>query len=607
MSPSRSFLTTLALLGLGSAASAQGVDLSGYRTVETALKAEVKAPAAGSRAGRSGYLGISTVLEGKGRVTVEDVDTDSPAAKAGILPGDVVQKLGDREVRSPEALRDALQQRVPGETVELRVQRKRKKLKLSATLGANTRPLKSGAERPVIGVQLGEPREEGGVSIRQVTSGMPAERAGVKSGDVILKVEGQALLPGQQLTDLLATRSPGETVTVTLQRDGQQMDVKVELAADASAQAQNAQGPARNVWTKEVYRLAVIGIEYPDVKHNPQITPAAWEESLFSKGTYVNKNSVTGQAVHGSMNDFFHEQSYGKFRVEGKMFDWVTVSRNRADYSQGTGTGSRALLTEALDRLLERDGAQALEGYDGVFFLYAGDRFRTTRGGLYWPHRASVRHKDKSWSYFIVQEGGPRMTDISVFCHEFGHMLGLPDLYARPENPGSEGLGVWCLMSNQTPNGRPQHMSAWCKERLGWITPTVIDPTLKQKLVLSPINGSNKECFKVLVRPDGSEYLLLENRKKTGFDQSLPADGLLIWRVVVNRPILEESHGVEGPEGPRVYPNSVPYPSPANTAYTPYTVPSSRSQLGGGLPVHLTHIRRLPDGRIAFQIGYEFQ
>ena len=57
----------------------------------------------------------------------------------------------------------------------------------------------------------------------------------------------------------------------------------------------------------------------------------------------------------------------------------------------------------------------------------------------------------------------------------------------------------------------------------------------------------------MLARPDGSEYFLLENRKKKGFDQSLPAEGLLIWRVVQNRPILEESHGVEGPSGPRVF------------------------------------------------------
>jgi hypothetical protein len=183
----------------------------------------------------------------------------------------------------------------------------------------------------------------------------------------------------------------------------------------------------------------------------------------------------------------------------------------------------------------------------------------------------------------------------------------LPDLYARPENPGSEGLGRWCAMSEQLPAGRPQHFSAWCKEQLGWLQPAVIDPTIKQKLILAPVEDSGKECVKVLLKPDGSEYFLLENRRKKGFDQDLPGEGLLIWRVVGNRPILEESHGVEGPAGPRVFLGSVPFPSKANTAFTPYTVPSSRSQLGGGLPVHITNIRRLADGRITFQVGYEYQ
>jgi immune inhibitor A len=56
-----------------------------------------------------------------------------------------------------------------------------------------------------------------------------------------------------------------------------------------------------------------------------------------------------------------------------------------------------------------------------------------------------------------------------------------------------------------------------------------------------------------------------------------------------------------------VYLGSVPFPSAANAAFTPYTVPSSRSQLGGGLPVHVTNIRRLPDGRVTFHVGYEYQ
>src|SRR6185503_12625767 len=131
-------------------------------------------------------------------------------------------------------------------------------------------------------------------------------------------------------------------------------------------------------------------------------------------------------------------------------------------------------------------------------------------------------------------------------------------------------------------------------------------PAVPQKLVLAPIHTSPRECFKVLVRPDGSEYFLLENRARKGFDVSLPAEGLLVWRVVRGRPILEESHGVAGPAGPRSHMSAVPFPSEANDAFTPYTIPSSRPQLGGGTPVYLNNIRRLPDGRIAFWIGYEF-
>src|SRR5204863_8674767 len=100
-------------------------------------------------------------------------------------------------------------------------------------------------------------------------------------------------------------------------------------------------------------------------------------------------------------------------------------------------SGNRyALLQEPLYKLQARDGANVLGGYGGIFFLYAGARQQTQRGGLYWPHRAMVTHKGKRWDYFICPEGGRTMASISVITHEFGHMLGFPDLYARPETPG---------------------------------------------------------------------------------------------------------------------------------------------------------------------------
>ncbi len=70
---------------------------------------------------------------------------------------------------------------------------------------------------------------------------------------------------------------------------------------------------------------------------------------------------------------------------------------------------------------------------------------------------------------------------------------------------------------------------------------------------------------------------------------------------------LEESHGIAGTAGPRSFPKDVPFPSGSNNSFTPHTVPSSKGQTGGGLDLHVTNIRKLPDGRITFSIGYEYQ
>jgi hypothetical protein len=96
----------------------------------------------------------------------------------------------------------------------------------------------------------------------------------------------------------------------------------------------------------------------------------------------------------------------------------------------------------------------------------------------------------------------------------------------------------------------------------------------------------------------------LENRRKAGYDTELPGEGLLIWRVANGRPLVEESHGVQGPAGPRSYLKDVPFPSPSNRSFTPYTTPSSRSIMGGGPPVFITEIERRPDGKITFAVGY---
>ncbi|QOV91284.1 M6 family metalloprotease domain-containing protein [Humisphaera borealis] len=579
-------------------------ELPGFRTVATAETTKIKAPTSGTGS-VLGYLGIA-VKGQDGRVVVEEVDDHSPASSAGIVAGDVLTRINSTEIRQPSQVAESLLALAAGDSVKLGVVRDGKPKELSATLAPTSRPMKLSATRAIMGITLKESSESDGALLDRVTSDLPAAKAGLKSGDMITRIDDAAVGAMVNITEMLASYAPGDTITVRYRRGNETSEVKVTLVADPRAGTDVRSYVPANIFKKDVFRLAVITIEYPDTPRSDKITAKAWNDALFSSGTYTDKNA-TGQPVFGSMADYFREVSCGKLKVEGKTFDPVKVAKNRADYA--AGTGDRRMLNEAIDLVLKRDGADSMRAFDGVLFLHCGGRVQTNRGNVFWPHRSVLLHQNRRYSYFICPESstanGDRMNNISVFCHEFGHMIGLPDLYARPENPGSEGLGQWCLMSNQLGNGKPQHMSAWCKEQLGWLTPTVIDPTVKQKLVLSPIEGTTDQCFKILARPDGSEYFLLEVRKKTGFDIDLPGDGLLIWRVVRGRPILEESHGVDGPLGPRSYLRSVPFPTTSNHSFTPYTTPSSKSQLGGGMPVFITDIEKLPDGRVTFAVGYQ--
>ena len=139
----------------------------------------------------------------------------------------------------------------------------------------------------------------------------------------------------------------------------------------------------------------------------------------------------------------------------------------------------------------------------------------------------------------------------------------------------------------------------------GWRRPS--STRVRQKLVLGPVEGSPRECFKVLSRLDGSEYFLLENRTAKGSTPTCPAGTTHLAGQRRPADPCEESHGVAGPKGPTVHLKMVPYPSKANSAFTPITTPSSRAAAGGGLPVHITNIRRLADGRVTLHVGYEYR
>jgi len=584
-----------------------------YRTVETAIRANPKL-AVISTTPIPGHLGVLFKGDAKGPAVIEEVEANSAADQAGMKPGDTCTSIDGKKTANADEFRAALRLKGAGERVRLSLLRNNKSLDITTVLPLASKPLAPVRTQPaLLGVEVTATKDAEGVLIEQVVPGTTADKSKLKIGETILKVDDVAVNGPDKLREVLLTKKPDETVNLTLVVAEKKVEMKVKLAEPAQPTATPGTGRPgggfgrSRYWNKPVFRIAIIGVEYPDAKHDPKIMAKDWADAMFSTGTF--KKYSTGADAFGSMNDYYIEQSHGQLKIEGKSFEHVEVSKKKMEYN----SGPRTLLTEAMDLLLKRDGKDTLKDFDGVFFIYAGRTGTVPRGSLYWPHKANFNHAGRDWPYFICPElGGGRggqssMMNISVFCHEFGHILGLPDLYARPENPGMEGAGIWSAMANQAGNGRPQHFDAWSKEKLGWIKPVPIDPTVKQKLMLSPINDSPKECFKILAQADGSEHFLLENRLLKGFDKSLPADGLLIWRVIGNRPILEESHGVSGPQGPRLFSGLVPFPSDANRAFTPFTIPSSRSQLPSGLPVFITNIQKRPDGKITFHVGYEYQ
>lgn len=594
------------------------IDLTGYKVPSELIKADAKAfkEAPAGVPTLPGYLGVDIADGPNGLPVVADVDDNSPAAGT-LAVGDVLVKIAGIDTPTAAAAREALRGRAANDQLPLNFRRGSDLKAAVVALKAVSKPFSGTAQRIVLGVTLDPARAAGGLPVVAVASGGSAEKAGLKAGDILLKVNGAVLEGDSGLRDAIAEKPAGEVVTLFVERDKKPLELKATLAAESLTGRAGSGWDDRlpSTFRKPKYNLGIIGVEYPDTKHDEKISGKDWETALFSTGTYTEK-SVTGQKVYGSMNDYYRELSYGQLKVEGKFLGWFEASKKKMDYNLGSSVSASdksKYFTEVMDKVFSKLGKDGVKDYDGLFFVFAGERVQTSRGGLYWPHRSNFTHDKKRYSYFIVPERSRSgMTDISVICHEFGHMLGLPDLYAKPENPGSEGVGVWCAMSQQNGEGRPQHFSAYCKEQMGWLKPVVIDPRVKQKVILPPVEDGYDGAVKIPVRADLSEYFLLENRQRKGFDKALPADGLLVWRVMPgnrgSQPVyLEEAHGVEGSTGPRMFPGAVPFPSPANSAFTPFTTPSSKSQLGGGLDVHITNVRRLPDGRVTLHVGYKFQ
>ena len=363
-------------------------------------------------------------------------------------------------------------------------------------------------------------------------------------------------------------------------------------------------------------------------------------------GSNLQRQLFDGPWPSITMAEHYTEMSYGQFHLSGTVHGWYELSQNAHHYggvNNGYDGGLGDFLTESLNlsdieidfTQYDNDGDDGIPNsgdddgvVDATFFVHSG--IGAENGGTdynIWSHR---------WYYSAATSGSPFVTndigqsglpivvddyiiqpaengigeliEIGVFSHEFGHALGLPDLYDT--DGSSDGIGNWCLMSggSWTSPSSPAHMSAWCKEMMGWVVPFIPDSNTDEILIppvlvsgfvlklwtdgqLNPYESGYSHGQDV-----GREYFLIENRQVLGSDQSLVGTGLMVYHVDNSRwSNSDENHRLVDVEPASGFGGGTspghPWPGTSDSRLFDFeTYPSSMSYGGSNTQVALLNI-----------------
>ena len=305
----------------------------------------------------------------------------------------------------------------------------------------------------------------------------------------------------------------------------------------------------------------------------------------FSDNPHTYETNNFDSLIYGenqnSLRDYYTEVSYAKFTIstQSEIAGWYRAPHNYSYYvgdSFGLYPGNfpdnvQGLVYDACSLAdpdvnfadFDEDGDKYV---DAIFVVHAGPGAEETGNpGYIWSHQWQLSNTGtgcpgayqtndgvKVDFYSMEPERFETQTGcitVGVFAHEFGHILGLPDLYDTDYS--TNGLGDFCLMasgswgsasSQDLFGSSPSHLCAWAKYQLGFVSPTGVDRIGVSKFENQAIANAAKHAiaYRLLADPSGpnwnlsggiGEYFLVENRFRAGFDQSLPGDGLLILHV----------------------------------------------------------------------------
>ena len=295
-------------------------------------------------------------------------------------------------------------------------------------------------------------------------------------------------------------------------------------------------------------KVLVLLVQYTDVKFSSQEAPNTLRAQITQRN--YKERGFTGSVV-----DFYYDASKGQFTPQFDVIGPITLPNTQAYYGANTSSAGgsdarpREMVIHACNNIIGQvnfsDYDNNHDGFiDNVYVIYAG-RGEASGGGTntIWPHSWSIP-VDMSPTYDGVKLSsyacGNELTSsgldaIGTFCHEFGHVLGLPDLYSTGYN-ATNHPGIWALMASgsyQNNSKTPPTLSAWERSALGWLKPTILEKSGDYTL---PATLLTTNTAFVIPTAKSNEYFTLENRQQDmgDWDNYLPSWGMLVWHIDYN-------------------------------------------------------------------------
>ncbi len=311
-------------------------------------------------------------------------------------------------------------------------------------------------------------------------------------------------------------------------------------------------------------RIPVILVNFTDLSFSLADAKTQFDDMF-------NGSGGSNPSATGSVHDYYTASSDSLLDLEYHVFGIYTLSQPMAYYganktnSSGEVTShnirAKELVKEAVSLALA-DGVDLSpfdndnDGYiDNISIVVAG--YNEAEGGAentIWPHYSTINNSgsyDGKYlsGYLMISEyrssGGKIQAGIGTYCHEFGHALGLPDLYDTSDNDAYT-VGTWDIMCSGSYNNNgstPPTFTAFERFALGWLTPQQV--TTSGLYTLEPIESSNKALLIAAgthninaMSPSPNEYFLMENRQETGWDAgkgALVAPGLLVSHITFDK------------------------------------------------------------------------